>query len=122
MRSDSFPFSTLGEELLRSWEFVSNIRGGFIRSWTAWRGKSGGWKLRVEIGGNRWCMNKGRTHKSNHIFFIVDLVRCCFHQKCHDKECENFFSPSFQIPRQEAEYAMLYLDAESLNLEGGESL
>ena len=74
----------------------------------------GGWKIRFEIGGNRYCMNKRREHKSNHIYIIVDLKRSCFYQKCHDTECSQYISPSFSIPMEETEPVAEFFAAEKL--------
>lgn len=59
-RSDSFPFPILIEHILTAWEALSHLSGAFVRSWTNWEAKGGGWKVRLDIGGNRWCMNKVR--------------------------------------------------------------
>lgn len=60
------------------------------------------------MGGNRWCLNKNRQHKSNHIFFVVDLGRGVFYQKCHDMECAFYVSPAFPIPPPLVEEAASY--------------
>ncbi|XP_034940588.1 DNA-directed primase/polymerase protein-like [Chelonus insularis] len=52
-----------------------------------------------EIIGNRFCANVGRAHKSNHIFYVVDLQEKCAYQKCHDQEdCANFKSNPIPLP------------------------
>lgn len=118
MRSDRFPFPSLWSDVLHQWEAVSQVRGGFVRSWNAWKEEKEGWKLRLEIGGNRWCMNLGRAHKSNHIYFILDLSRSCFYQKCHDLDCLHFASSLFPLSHEEAANASLYLDAEQMLNDG----
>ena len=40
-----------------------------------------------EISNYRYCENKKREHKSNNIYYVVDLTRMCLYQKCHDPEC-----------------------------------
>lgn len=114
MRSDPFPYPSFSHHILSSWEYVSHRNGAFIRNWCYWEGKGGGWKIRMEIGGNRFCLNKGREHKSNHIFLIVDLNRSCFYQRCHDSECSTYLSPCFSIPPQEAESVIEYFAAEKI--------
>ena len=57
-------------------------------------------------------MNKSRAHKSNHIYFLVDLHRCCFYQCCYDSDCRNYISPSFPVPSQEADLVSSFLEAE----------
>ena len=52
----------------------------------------------VSICGNRFCLNIGREHKSNGIYFIVDLTNCTFKQHCHDPECRTFRSRPVQLP------------------------
>lgn len=114
LRTDSFPYPSLPNYILSNWEFASHIKGGYIRNWCYWEGKFGGWKVRFEIGGNRYCMNKGREHKSNHIYFIVDLNRSCFYQRCHDSECTSFLSSLFPIPAQETEPVIEFFNAEKM--------
>ena len=63
-------------------------------------------------------MNLGRAHKSNHIYFILDLSRLCFYQKCHDLDCLHFASSLFPLSHEEAENASLYLDAEQMLNDG----
>ena len=117
MRNDRFPFPSLWSNVLNQWEAVSRLQVGFIRSWSVWKDDEG-WKVRLEIGGNRWCLNMGRAHKSNHIYFILDLARSCFFQKCHDLDCAHFASSLFPLPREEAENASLYFDAEEMLNDG----
>ena len=112
MISSKFPIPTLADSILAAWLSISNTKGGFIRSWCYWEGKAGGWKIRLEVGGNRWCMCKNGPHKSNHIYFIVNLSQCIFYQKCHDVDCANFISQGFPIQPSEAQLAEMYFDLE----------
>ena len=43
---------------------------GHVRSWVDWP-EAG--LLLLNMRGNRWCGNIGRPHKSNGIFYVVDL-------------------------------------------------
>ena len=43
---------------------------GQVRSWVDWP-EAG--LLLLNMRGNRWCGNVGRAHKSNGIFYVVDL-------------------------------------------------
>lgn len=58
--------------------------------------------LAVTLKSNRFCFCKGASHKSNSIFLVVDLDKCVFHQKCHDRgDCGSFYrSPPFDIPQE----------------------
>lgn len=40
----------------------------------------------------RWCGNINRWHKSNHIYFVVDISYGCYYQKCYDVDCSNYKS------------------------------
>ena len=42
--------------------------------------------------GNRFCSVIGRYHKSNNIYWTVDLNNMCYKQGCHDMECRNLVS------------------------------
>lgn len=109
--ASQFPLTSLAQFILTSWENVSHVSGGFIRSWCCYESKSGIKKLRLDIGCNRWCLNKNRQHKSNHIYFIVDLGQGGFYQKCHDVECSNFLSPLFPLPPSAVEEAIKVFDS-----------
>lgn len=37
---------------------------------------------------NKQCPVAGREHKSNHVYFTVDLMRMCFYVQCHDTACK----------------------------------
>jgi hypothetical protein len=48
---------------------------------------------------NRFCLNVGREHKSNGIYFVCHLAQGLYYQKCYDAaDCPNFRSPAFHIP------------------------
>jgi hypothetical protein len=47
----------------------------------------------------RWCENVGRAHKSNHIYWVVDVHNGTYCQRCHDPECRFFSSPSRSLPQ-----------------------
>ncbi|XP_011301304.1 DNA-directed primase/polymerase protein [Fopius arisanus] len=52
-----------------------------------------------EILGNRFCANINRHHKSNNIYFVVDLKEKIYYQKCHDEEdCPGFRSNFMPLP------------------------
>lgn len=44
-------------------------------------------RMVFEVGGNRFCRNIGRAHRSNHVYFVADLAACAVHQECHDPAC-----------------------------------
>ena len=48
--------------------------------------------LVASVAGNRFCLNKGASHKSNAIYLVVDTNRLRFRQKCHDPDCAGFKS------------------------------
>ena len=43
---------------------------GRVRSWVDWPEAA---LLLLNMRGNRWCGNIGRAHKSNGVFYVVDL-------------------------------------------------
>lgn len=45
----------------------------------------------------RWCGNINRQHKSNHIYFVVDISHNCYYQKCYDVDCKNYRSNPIQL-------------------------
>lgn len=52
--------------------------------------------------GYRYCENIKRQHKSNHIYYIVDLKSHNYYQKCHDPVCraKGFRSPPVPLPER----------------------
>lgn len=56
--------------------------------------------LLITLLNNRFCFCKGKSHRSNSIFLVVDAETSSFYQKCHDRsDCgPHFKSPSFEIP------------------------
>ncbi|CAH8495519.1 unnamed protein product [Schistosoma turkestanicum] len=57
-------------------------------------------KLIVKVEKLRFCERINRSHKSNHIILIFDLINGCYYQKCLDPDCRlvDFRSSSMPIP------------------------
>jgi len=66
-----------------------------IRSWIS---LDDGSVLLYNLSGYRYCDNIGREHKSNGVFFVVDLKQAAWYQKCYDPDCRNYKSPACPIP------------------------
>lgn len=49
---------------------------------------------------NRYCGNVGRQHKSNGIFYVVDMQQGVWYQKCYDPDCRDYRSPVMPLPRE----------------------
>ncbi|XP_011645420.1 DNA-directed primase/polymerase protein-like isoform X1 [Pogonomyrmex barbatus] len=56
--------------------------------------------LKYEILGNRYCENIGRYHKSNNVYWIVDLNTKKIYQKCHDTDCSGFVSTAKSLSEE----------------------
>ncbi|PBC29382.1 Coiled-coil domain-containing protein [Apis cerana cerana] len=56
--------------------------------------------LVYEILGYRYCENIDRWHKSNNIFWVVNLKNKTIYQKCHDQDCFGFKSKPKQLPEE----------------------
>ncbi|XP_011156785.2 DNA-directed primase/polymerase protein [Solenopsis invicta] len=56
--------------------------------------------LKYEIYGNRYCENIGKYHKSNNVYWIVDLNIKQIYQKCHDPDCSDFTSTPKNLPEE----------------------
>ncbi len=54
--------------------------------------------ITFQVGGNRFCQRVQRQHKSNHIYFNVDLVTGNVTQRCHDPECSGFSFVATKLP------------------------
>ncbi|GAB68638.1 hypothetical protein PCYB_135120 [Plasmodium cynomolgi strain B] len=46
---------------------------------------------------NKFCKNKNRAHKSNHIYLVFNHLKNLFVQKCHDSECSHFVSEIYYL-------------------------
>ncbi|KAF5838046.1 hypothetical protein DUNSADRAFT_3480 [Dunaliella salina] len=46
----------------------------------------------------RWCANVGRQHKSNGVYWVIDLRRGTWVQRCHDPDCAGFSSHALPLP------------------------
>ena len=64
---------------------------GYV-NWASYRGRSTTHKgyLVISILKNKFCTNVMRSHKSNGIYFVLDLQTNTFIQKCHDRNCCNY--------------------------------
>ena len=68
---------------------------GRIRRWMHFVNSS---MMLYDIDKNHFCENIGRAHKSNHIYFIVNMRHGTFYQKCYDPECLDFKSEEKDLP------------------------
>ncbi|VDM46287.1 unnamed protein product [Toxocara canis] len=50
------------------------------------------------LAGCRYCFNVGREHRSNHVYWVVDLERFYCFQKCFDVDCHGISSNYFPLP------------------------
>ena len=71
---------------------------GVIRSWVALDPHCG--IILYNIKGSRYCGNIGRHHKSNGVFYVVDLQQGVWYQKCYDSECRMYRSPVTALPEE----------------------
>ena len=71
---------------------------GYV-NWASYRRRSTTHEgyLVISILKNKFCTNVMRSHKSNGIYFVLDLETNTFIQKCHDKNCCNYSSPAVEL-------------------------
>lgn len=55
-------------------------------------------RIVYDISGNRFCHNIGRQHKSNNVYYVVDLGNFNYCQKCHDPDCSGYQSKEERLP------------------------
>lgn len=73
--------------------------GGVVMQHAAGGAPAGhGGTVQYTIAHNRWCANVGRAHKSNGIYFVVDLRRGVWSQRCYDPDCRRFRSDLAPVP------------------------
>ncbi|KAK9787246.1 hypothetical protein WJX73_007781 [Symbiochloris irregularis] len=81
-------------------QFITSIcnQGGVqgrVRSWLMMEGTGA---LLLSMAHNRFCNNVGRPHKSNGIFYVIDLTDGTWYQKCFDPDCRNYRSETSLLP------------------------
>ena len=55
--------------------------------------------LAATLRGNRFCLCKKASHRSNCVYLVVDCIGATFRQKCHDyADCGGFRSQDFKVP------------------------
>ena len=59
--------------------------------------------LTYHLAKNRFCERIGRPHKSNNIFFVVDLNQAVFRQRCFDEGCRGFVGAPHALSPEAAE-------------------
>lgn len=70
-----------------------------IRVWKLSKDVSGGRRrITYYLAGCRYCFNIGREHRSNGVFWTVDLERLYCYQKCFDVDCRGTSSNFFPLP------------------------
>lgn len=52
----------------------------------------------VKVVGNRFCHSAQRQHRSNNIYFVLDLKEFVFRQGCYDIACNGALSQALPIP------------------------
>uniref|UniRef100_A0A914LI22 Uncharacterized protein n=1 Tax=Meloidogyne incognita TaxID=6306 RepID=A0A914LI22_MELIC len=46
-------------------------------------------------------MSRGREHRNQNVYWVIDLTSFYFVQRCFDKiDCPNYVSPAFAFPRE----------------------
>lgn len=66
-----------------------------IRSWAMQEDAS---LVLYNIRGCRYCGNLGREHRSNGVFYVVDLQGGGWTQRCYDPACRGYRSPVTALP------------------------
>lgn len=61
------------------------------------------------IGGSRYCHRIGRSHRSNHVYYIAELKYGIIYQRCTDPDCKGYRSSPIQIPPE-----LITLESKSL--------
>jgi hypothetical protein len=56
------------------------------------------WQIIYYISNNRFCHSVQREHKSNGVYYVLDLQENHYYQKCFDIDCRNFKSRPVAMP------------------------
>ena len=79
---------------------ASRDPGAAVRTWALSRST-----LVLALRGGRHCARVGRAHKSNGVYYVIDLVAGAYQQRCHDPECAGFRSEARPLPADVARVA-----------------
>ena len=82
------PLKFVRESAFKKLARVSNVKQ---------RNELTGKLLYISISGNRFCLNIGREHKRNEIFFVVNEAKNVYYQRCFDRNCIGFHSPKILL-------------------------
>jgi DNA-directed primase/polymerase protein len=77
------------------------------------------------LAGNRWCERVQRAHKSNGIYWVVDLTRFTCTQCCFDPDCRTFRGSPLALPpriRDELSESLFEEALAALNIEESASV
>ena len=91
------------EVLVRAWDAVrseyepGHARMGVLGSRLRWMSRDRRYCC-VSLRNNRFCLCKGASHLSNHVYLVVNVSRAIWYQKCHDADCGAFKSMEFSFP------------------------
>ena len=56
-------------------------------------------RLKYEVGNVRYCQRIRREHKSNNVYYVVDVDQRTVVQRCYDPECRSWSSHPVELPR-----------------------
>ncbi|KAF7639189.1 hypothetical protein Mgra_00001419 [Meloidogyne graminicola] len=59
------------------------------------------YNIQYQLNKSRYCMSRGREHRNNNVYWVVNLIGFYFVQRCFDKiDCPDYISPAFAFPRE----------------------
>jgi hypothetical protein len=94
------PFPSLDKYLLNNFVNRGGVQGN-LQEWHVTKKFNGDfpiYKIRFQVGKNRFCENIRRSHKSNGIYLEVNLMNREVVQCCWDPDCRGFKSPPHLLP------------------------
>lgn len=69
------------------------------------------WEILLMYKGNyKFCERIQRHHKNNNIYFVVDMRRGTYRQKCHDVDCRNFQGEEKILPSNVTPWLFIFDD------------
>jgi hypothetical protein len=77
---------------------LGRVQGGVQGHVRSWASLDGGALLLLNLRDNRYCGNVGRAHRSNGVFYVVDVQHGAWYQKCYDPDCRQYRSPAAPLP------------------------
>ena len=99
LRKDSF--DSYNQPRISGWTYFKDIEGGTNATshiYSPHSSQPSRHRITFNLSHYRYCANIGRSHRSNGVYFMIDLLTNQLEQRCWDIDCRYFRSRPVSIP------------------------